>query len=100
MICGLQLLRPASTCTKPLYYTLNSTLGGERHYTFVWNGAMGHDTDLVITMTETAASAGRMALPLHCVLEDLKTAARELFTPAFTEVFEKTPQPLFQPIYD
>lgn len=88
----------------PVAGAQNSTVPGERRYNFVWYRATREDTELVNMLTDDNGKCWHNGIPPALirgdVLDDMKTAARDLLAPAFTEVVEHTRQPLFQPIYD
>ncbi|NAO28858.1 FAD-dependent oxidoreductase [Pseudomonas syringae pv. dysoxyli] len=82
----------------------NSTAVGERRYNFVWYRATREDPELSNMLTDDSGKCWNNGIPpgliRKAVLEDMHQAARDLLAPAFSEVVERTQQPLFQPIYD
>ncbi|MBP0633009.1 MULTISPECIES: FAD binding domain-containing protein [unclassified Cupriavidus] len=81
----------------------NSTAPGERRFNFVWYRATCED-ELADLLTDAQGKCWSSGIPPALiradVLADMESAAAELLAPQFAEVVARTPQPLFQPIYD
>lgn len=82
----------------------NSTEPGRRRYNFVWYRATREDDQLPDLLTDATGKLWANGIPPGLirpdVLADMESAASALLAPQFAEVVARTPQPLFQPIYD
>ncbi|GAB3093480.1 FAD binding domain-containing protein [Cupriavidus yeoncheonensis] len=82
----------------------NSTEPGRRRYNFVWYRATREDDQLPDLLTDATGKVWANGIPPGLirpdVLADMESAASDLLAPQFAEVVARTPQPLFQPIYD
>lgn len=82
----------------------NSTEPGRRRYNFVWYRATREDDQLPDLLTDATGKVWAHGIPPGLirpdVLADMESAATDLLAPPFAEVVARTPQPLFQPIYD
>ncbi|MDO7901509.1 FAD binding domain-containing protein [Pseudomonas sp. K1(2024)] len=88
----------------PVAGALDSTRVGQRRYNFVWYRATDEQQALADMLTDEHGKRWPDGIPpgliRRQVIQDMRQAAHRLLAPAFTEVVEKTSQPLFQPIYD
>jgi 2-polyprenyl-6-methoxyphenol hydroxylase-like FAD-dependent oxidoreductase len=82
----------------------NSIAPGRRRYNFVWYRATREEDELPDLLTDVAGKTWANGIPPSLirpeVLDDMESAASDLLAPQFAEIVTKTPQPLFQPIFD
>jgi 2-polyprenyl-6-methoxyphenol hydroxylase-like FAD-dependent oxidoreductase len=88
----------------PVAGPCNSTRPGERRFNFVWYRATSEDKALPDLLTDATGKRWQDGIPpgliRQDVLADMETAADALLAPQFAEAVRKTPQRLFQPIFD
>ncbi len=81
-----------------------STAIGSRRFNFVWYRPAAHDGDLREILTDIDGVEHALSIPPHkirpLVIDAMRHAARELLSPQFAEVVEKTKQPFIQAIQD
>ncbi len=81
-----------------------STHPGERCFNFVWYRPVGAGEALTRLCTDRQGHAHDMSVPppllRPALVQEVRTAARQLLAPQFAEVVEQAPQPFFQAIFD
>lgn len=82
----------------------NSTEPGKRRYNIVWYRPADEHVDLVDMLTDAQGKVFENGIPPPLirpeVADKVRRDAQRLLSPQFAEVFERTPRPFFQPIYD
>src|SRR5262249_49721025 len=82
----------------------NETQAGRRAYNIVWYRPTDPDRALPNLCTDAAGRCHGTAIPPPLIRSDvtaaIKAAARALVAPQAAEIFARTPQPFFQPIFD
>src|SRR5262249_5090919 len=82
----------------------NETQAGRRAYNIVWSRPTDPDRALPNLCTDAAGRCHGTAIPPPLIRSDvtaaIKAAARALVAPQVAEIFARTPQPFFQPIFD
>jgi len=82
----------------------NETEPGRRAYNIVWYRPTDPEHALVDLCTDTSGRCHGSAIPppliRPAVVARIKAAARALLAPQVAEIFERTRQPFFQPIFD
>ena len=82
----------------------NETKIGHRAYNIVWYRPTDPATGLVDLCTDATGRCHGTAIPPPLirdeVIADIKATARALVAPQVAEIFERSAQPFFQPIYD
>jgi 2-polyprenyl-6-methoxyphenol hydroxylase-like FAD-dependent oxidoreductase len=82
----------------------NETQAGRRAYNIVWYRPTDRDTTLVDLCTDATGRRHGTAIPPPLIRPEItagiKATARALVAPQVAEIFARTPQPFFQPIFD
>ena len=82
----------------------NETQPGRRAYNIVWYRPTDPVTTLVDLCTDASGRCHGSAIPppliRRDVIDGIKATARALVAPQVAEIFARTPQPFFQPIFD
>jgi 2-polyprenyl-6-methoxyphenol hydroxylase-like FAD-dependent oxidoreductase len=82
----------------------NETQPGRRAYNIVWYRPTDPDKALPDLSTDATGRCHGTAIAPPLIRPEvtaaIKAAARELLAPQVAEIFERTPQPFFQPIFD
>ena len=82
----------------------NETQAGRRAYNVVWYRPTERDTTLVDLCTDVTGRRHGTAIPPPLIRPEItagiKATARALVAPQVAEIFARTPQPFFQPIFD
>src|SRR5262245_10524964 len=82
----------------------NETQVGRRAYNIVWYRPTAPDTTLVDLCTDATGRCHGTTIPPPLIRPDvtaaIKATARALVAPQVAEIFARTPQPFFQPIFD
>ena len=82
----------------------NETQAGRRAYNIVWYRPTERDTTLVDLCTDVTGRRHGTAIPPPLIRPEItagiKATARALVAPQVAEIFARTPQPFFQPIFD
>ena len=82
----------------------NETQPGRRAYNIVWYRPTDPATTLVDLCTDASGRCHGTAIPPPLIRPEvtaaIKAAARALVAPQVAEIFARTPQPFFQPIFD
>src|SRR5215510_8823900 len=82
----------------------NETQPGRRAYNIVWYRPTAPDTTLVDLCTDATGRCHGTTIPPPLIRPDvtaeIKATARALVAPQVAEIFARTPQPFFQPIFD
>lgn len=82
----------------------NSTEVGKRRFNFVWYRPADEDTALRDLLTDSTGKFWVDGIPpgliRPLILDQARRAAREVLSPQFAEVVEKTENLFFQPIFD
>jgi len=82
----------------------NETRRGRRAYNIVWYRPTAADTTLVDLCTDATGRCHGTTIPPPLIRPDvtaaIKATARALVAPQVAEIFARTPQPFFQPIFD
>ena len=82
----------------------NETQPGRRAYNIVWYRPTDPATTLVDLCTDASGRCHGTAIPPPLIRPEvtaaIKAAARALVAPQVAEIFGRTPQPFFQPIFD
>ncbi|MET0469900.1 MAG: FAD-dependent monooxygenase [Xanthobacteraceae bacterium] len=82
----------------------NETQAGRRAYNVVWYRPTDRDTTLVDLCTDATGRRHGTAIPPPLIRPEItagiKATARALVAPQVAEIFARTPQPFFQPIFD
>jgi 2-polyprenyl-6-methoxyphenol hydroxylase-like FAD-dependent oxidoreductase len=82
----------------------NETRRGRRAYNIVWYRPTDPATTLVDLCTDTSGRCHGTAIPPPLIRPEvtaaIKATARALVAPQVAEIFARTPQPFFQPIFD
>ena len=82
----------------------NETQRGKRAYNIVWYRPTAPDTTLVDLCTDATGRCHGTTIPPPLIRPDvtatIKATARALVAPQVAEIFARTPQPFFQPIFD
>jgi 2-polyprenyl-6-methoxyphenol hydroxylase-like FAD-dependent oxidoreductase len=82
----------------------NETQAGRRAYNIVWYRPTDRDTTLVDLCTDVTGRRHGTAIPPPLIRPEItagiKATARALVAPQVAEIFARTPQPFFQPIFD
>ena len=82
----------------------NAVTRGQRRYNFVWYRPASMESALQALMTDADGQHYPLGLPPNKVawhqVAAVRQAARQLLSPQFAEILEKTAQPFLQPIYD
>jgi 2-polyprenyl-6-methoxyphenol hydroxylase-like FAD-dependent oxidoreductase len=82
----------------------NDTRRGQRAYNFVWYRPMPQGDELRNILTDADGNHYTQGIPPHKVswrqIAKAREDARNLLSPQFAEILEKTAQPFLQPIYD
>jgi 2-polyprenyl-6-methoxyphenol hydroxylase-like FAD-dependent oxidoreductase len=82
----------------------NETQAGRRAYNIVWYRPTNRDTTLVDLCTDATGRRHGTAIPPPLIRPEItagiKATARALVAPQVAEIFARTPQPFFQPIFD
>lgn len=88
----------------PVAGDANSIVPGQRRYNFVWYRATREEDQLPDLLTDAGGKYWAHGIPpgliRRDVLDEMEDAATALLAPQFAEVVTRTPQPLFQPIFD
>ena len=82
----------------------NETQPGRRAYNIVWYRPTDPDNALVDICTDSTGHCHGMSIPPPLIRPEvtaaIKATARALVAPQVAEIFARTPQPFFQPIFD
>ena len=82
----------------------NETQAGRRAYNIVWYRPTDRDTTLADLCTDATGRRHGTAIPPPLIRPEItagiKATARALVAPQVAEIFARTPQPFFQPIFD
>ena len=82
----------------------NETQAGRRAYNIVWYRPTDRETTLVDLCTDATGRRHGTAIPPPLIRPEItaaiKATARALVAPQVAEIFARTPQPFFQPIFD
>ena len=82
----------------------NETQPGRRAYNIVWYRPTDPDKALVDLCTDASGRCHGTAIPPPLIRPEvvaaIKATARALVAPQVAEIFARTPQPFFQPIFD
>jgi 2-polyprenyl-6-methoxyphenol hydroxylase-like FAD-dependent oxidoreductase len=82
----------------------NETQAGRRAYNIVWYRPTDRETTLVDLCTDATSRRHGTAIPPPLIRPEItaaiKATARALVAPQVAEIFARTPQPFFQPIFD
>lgn len=82
----------------------NETQAGRRAYNIVWYRPTDRDTTLVDLCTDATGRRHGTAIPPPLIRPEIsagiKATAHTLVAPQVAEIFARTPQPFFQPIFD
>ena len=82
----------------------NETQGGRRAYNIVWYRPADPDKTLPDLCTDGSGHCHGSAIPPPLIRPEvtaaIKATARALVAPQVAEIFVRTPQPFFQPIFD
>jgi 2-polyprenyl-6-methoxyphenol hydroxylase-like FAD-dependent oxidoreductase len=82
----------------------NETQWGKRAYNIVWYRPTAPDTTLIDLCTDPTGRCHGTTIPPPLIRPDvtaaIKATARALVAPQVAEIFARTPQPFFQPIFD
>jgi 2-polyprenyl-6-methoxyphenol hydroxylase-like FAD-dependent oxidoreductase len=82
----------------------NETEPGRRAYNIVWYRPADPEQALVDLCTDAGGRCHGSAIPPPLIRPEvtaaIKATARALLAPQVAEIFERTPQPFFQPIFD
>jgi 2-polyprenyl-6-methoxyphenol hydroxylase-like FAD-dependent oxidoreductase len=82
----------------------NETQAGRRAYNIVWYRPTDRDTTLVDLCTDATGRRHGTAIPPPLIRPEItagiKATAYTLVAPQVAEIFARTPQPFFQPIFD
>jgi 2-polyprenyl-6-methoxyphenol hydroxylase-like FAD-dependent oxidoreductase len=82
----------------------NTVEPGKRRYNFVWYRPMPQGDELRNILTDADGNHYTQGIPPHKVswrqIAKAREDARNLLSPQFAEILEKTAQPFLQPIYD
>lgn len=77
---------------------------GNRRFNFVWYRPADEESDLKNLLTDESGNVYLNGIPPQLirnkVIQDLKNDAKQLLSPQFAEIIQKTEQLVFQPIYD
>ena len=82
----------------------NETQPGRRAYNIVWYRPTDRETTLADLCTDATGRRHGTAIPPPLIRPEvtaaIKATARALVAPQVAEIFARTPQPFFQPIFD
>src|SRR5262244_4657261 len=82
----------------------NETQRGKRAYNIVWYRPTAPDTTLVDLCTDATGRCHGTTIPPPLIRPDvtaaIKATAHALVAPQVADIFARTPQPFFQPIFD
>ena len=82
----------------------NETQAGRRAYNIVWYRPTDRETTLADLCTDATGRRHGTAIPPPLIRPEItaaiKATARALVAPQVAEIFARTPQPFFQPIFD